>query len=525
MAERRHVRKSHSVTDDDDDFANESVPLLQTSTDDTVQGPTDNSSDGVRQKRHITLFDAVAIMVGNVIGSGIFLSPSGVTRNIGSVGGSLLVWAIMGLYNLIQALCYAELGTMIPLAGGDYTYIYEIVGAMPAFMCLWIHIVVISASSCAVISRTAALYLIEPLNEGCHVQVITILAAWIIVSLAFVNAFSTIWAIRVQVVFTFCKVCALLVVIIVGAVQLGKGHVENFKDPFANTSTNPGAIALSSLDGYFAYKGWELINALSEEMVNPSRDLPLTVWISMTLVTIIYVLTNTAYFTALTPQEVCQSDAVALTFADRTMGAAMWIIPISVALSAMGAVNGDFLSNSRYLFAGGRYHQMPQVMSFIHTKRYTPVVAIILLCLLALVYCAFTQLEKVQEYASLAVQLKMLLALTALFYMRWKAPSLHRPVRVNTFLAVLALLVMLALIGLSFLKDPVTTGIGVVVFLAGIPLYLLTRVCYRSSGATRAMDKVTRVLQKILLLVPEDAPKNIPEEAPKNIPEEANTTP
>lgn len=511
MAERRRFATSQS--DIDGDFVDESVPLLQSNADNKSPEPTKDSSDDFRKKRHITLFDAVAIMVGNVIGSGIFLSPSGVTRNIGSVGGSLVVWVVMGLYNLVQALCYAELGTMIPWAGGDYTYIYEIIGAMPAFMCLWIHIVVISASSCAVISRTAALYLIEPFNEGCHLQVITILAAWIIVSLAFVNAFSTIWAIRLQTVFTVCKVCALIVVIIVGVVQLGKGHVENFKEPFVNTSTDPGAIALSSLNGYFAYKGWELINALSEEMVNPTRDIPLMVWISMSFVTVIYVLTNAAYFTVLTPQEVCQSDAVALTFAGRTMGKAMWIIPISVALSAMGAVNGDFLSNSRYLFAGGRYHQMPQVMSFVHVKRYTPVVAIMLLCLLALVYCAFTQLEKVQEYASLAVQLKMLLALTALFYMRWKAPNLHRPVKVNTLLAVLALLVMVALIVLSFLKDPVTTGIGVVVFLAGIPLYLLTRVCYRARVTNSAMDKVTRFLQKILLIAPEETQKDSPQDA------------
>ena len=136
--------------------------------------------DTVRLKRHITLPYAVAIMVGNVIGSGIFLSPKGVADNAGSVGASLLIWGATGLYNLAQALCYAELGTMIPRAGGDYAYIYEILGPLPAFMLLWIHIVVIASCSCALIARTAGLYLLEPLDMDCHLWLITLIAILII---------------------------------------------------------------------------------------------------------------------------------------------------------------------------------------------------------------------------------------------------------------------------------------------------------------------------------------------------------
>jgi amino acid transporter len=134
----------------------------------------------VQLKRHIGLASAVLIMVGNVIGSGIFVSPRGVTQHAGSVGASLIIWALTGFYNLTQALCYAELGALIPRAGGDYAYIFEVFGPLPAFMCAWIHIVVIASSSCAVIARTAGLYLLRPFGEDCYLDLITLLAVFII---------------------------------------------------------------------------------------------------------------------------------------------------------------------------------------------------------------------------------------------------------------------------------------------------------------------------------------------------------
>ncbi len=138
------------------------------------------NDDGVKLRRHITLWTAVFIIIGNVVGSGIFVSPKGVTANINSVGASIIIWGITGLYNLAQALCYAELGGIIPKAGGDYAYIHEILGPLPAFMCAWVHIVVIASSSCAVIARTAGLYIIQPLGLDCRLDIITLLAVLII---------------------------------------------------------------------------------------------------------------------------------------------------------------------------------------------------------------------------------------------------------------------------------------------------------------------------------------------------------
>ena len=136
--------------------------------------------DDIKLRKHITLPVTVAIIIGNVIGSGIFISPVSVVESLGSVGSALIIWLTIGLYCLVQALCYAELGTMIPKAGGDYAYVYYILGPLPAFLCVWMHIAMICTSSNAAIGRTAATYLLQPLGMDCKPGMTTSLAMWII---------------------------------------------------------------------------------------------------------------------------------------------------------------------------------------------------------------------------------------------------------------------------------------------------------------------------------------------------------
>jgi amino acid transporter len=140
----------------------------------------DYNPDDIKLRKHITLPVTVGIIIGNVIGSGIFISPVNVVDSVGSVGAALLIWLTVGIYCLVQALCYAELGTVIPKAGGDYAYIYYILGPLPAFMCVWMHVAMICTSSTAAIGRTAAPYLLKPLGADCNPSLVTMMAMWII---------------------------------------------------------------------------------------------------------------------------------------------------------------------------------------------------------------------------------------------------------------------------------------------------------------------------------------------------------
>ncbi|KAG8455401.1 hypothetical protein GDO86_001553 [Hymenochirus boettgeri] len=474
---------------------------------DSGSGSSSGEAGGVALKKEIGLVSACGIIVGNIIGSGIFVSPKGVLENAGSVGMALIVWIVTGVITAVGALCYAELGVTIPKSGGDYSYVKDIFGGLAGFLRLWIAVLVIYPTNQAVIALTFSNYVLQPLFPTCFAPEsgLRLLAAVCLLLLTWINCASVRWATRVQDMFTAGKLLALALIIIMGVVQICKGEYywlepknafENFQEP------DIGLIALAFLQGSFAYGGWNFLNYVTEELVNPYQNLPRAIFISIPLVTFVYVFANIAYVTAMSPQELLASNAVAVTFGEKLLGVMAWIMPISVALSTFGGVNGSLFTSSRLFFAGAREGHLPSVLAMIHIKRCTPIPALLFTCLSTLLMLVTSDMYTLINYVGFINYLFYGVTVAGQIVLRWKKPDIPRPIKVNLIFPVIYLLFWAFLLVFSLWSEPVVCGIGLAIMLTGVPVYFLgVHWQNKPQCFNNFVDSMTRAGQKLCVVV------------------------
>ncbi|XP_075876686.1 large neutral amino acids transporter small subunit 2 isoform X2 [Nelusetta ayraudi] len=459
-------------------------PRKRSSTSDaaaSLSGRHSSASDagaGVTLQKQIGLVSACGFIIGNIIGSGIFVSPRGVLENASSVGVAIFVWLGTGIITAIGALCYAELGVTIPRSGGDYSYVKDIFGGLAGFLRLWMAVLVIYPTSQAVVALTFANYVLQPLFPSClpPESSLRLLATVCLLLLTWVNCHSVRWATRIQDVFTAGKLLALALIIIMGVVQVCKGHYywlvpahafQTFKDYDA------GLIALSFLQGSFAYGGWNFLNYITEELVDPHKNLPRAIFISIPVVTFVYVFANMAYATTLSPQELLSSNAVAVTFGEKLLGVMSWIMSMSVALSTFGGVNGSLFTSSRLFLAGAREGHLPRLLAMIHVRRCTPIPALLFTLVSTLMMLCTSDIYTLINYVGFINYLFYGVTVAGQIVLRVKKPNMHRPIKVSLVWPVIYLLFWGFLLVFSFYSEPVVCGVGLAILLTGVPVYYL----------------------------------------------------
>ncbi|XP_004858976.1 asc-type amino acid transporter 1 isoform X6 [Heterocephalus glaber] len=478
-------------------------------------GPGPGASERVALKKEIGLVSACTIIIGNIIGSGIFISPKGVLEHSGSVGLALFVWVLGGGVTALGSLCYAELGVAIPKSGGDYAYVTEIFGGLAGFLLLWSAVLIMYPTSLAVISMTFSNYVLQPVFPNCipPATASRALSMACLMLLTWVNSSSVRWATRIQDIFTGGKLLALSIIIGVGFVQIFQGHFEELRpsNAFAFWMTpSVGHLALAFLQGSFAFSGWNFLNYVTEELVDPRKNLPRAIFISIPLVTFVYTFTNVAYFTAMSPQELLASNAVAVTFGEKLLGYFSWVMPVSVALSTFGGINGYLFTSSRLCFSGAREGHLPSLLAMIHVRHCTPIPALLVCCGATAVIMLVGDTYTLINYVSFINYLCYGVTILGLLVLRWRRPALHRSIKVNLLIPVAYLVFWAFLLVFSFISEPMVCGVGIIIILTGVPIFFLG-VFWRSKPKCvhRLTESMTRWGQKLCFVV---YPQGSPEE-------------
>ncbi|KAK0392986.1 hypothetical protein QR680_000007 [Steinernema hermaphroditum] len=308
----------------------------------------------------IGIIGAVSYCVGDIIGSGIFVSPTSIVQHTGSVGLSLCIWAGCAGISVIGALVYIELGTSIRRSGCDFAYLSHVKWHPLATAFLWVSCCLSYPSTLAIQAFTFGKYLTAGLTPLLKLHLDHSMASYleklfafsILWVLSFVNMFSLKRvAARFQQIATMAKLLATALIIITGFYELiFNDSSNNFTNAFEGSTTKAGDIILALYAGLFAYNGWDILNFGAEELENPKRTLPIAALCGIGISALVFLSMNVAYFAVLTVEEFKQSDVVAVRFAEKSLGSFSYAIPFLISILLLGNLNTTIFGCSRYAY-------------------------------------------------------------------------------------------------------------------------------------------------------------------------------
>lgn len=356
------------------------MPRSDDVTDTSSKAPTE-PQDITTLPRVLGQFDAVAIVVGSIIGSGIFLKADTVARALHSVGPILGVWLGIGLVTLCGSLALAELAAMLPRAGGPFVYLHEAYGRFPAFLWGWTEFWVVRTGSIGALACATAIYLAKVVPMGHWPQGATAIA--IVIGLSVINVLSTRWGAGVQIVTSVIKVGFLASLLLI-PLLFGKTSVGNLSPVWPETTDfdflkGLGAAVLAVL---WPYDGWINIAPVAEEIREPQRNLPRGLALGMLIVILVYAGANLSYHLVLPMTEVEGSSAIASDVYRVLFGTTgVNVAALGVMCSTFGAVNSNMLTGPRIYFAMARDGLLPRSLNKVHVSFQTPSNAIIVQCI------------------------------------------------------------------------------------------------------------------------------------------------
>lgn len=466
-------------------------------------------------KRSLGLIDATSIVAGSMIGSGIFIVTSQMARDVGSAGWLLVLWLITGLLTMAAALSYGELAGMMPNAGGQFVYIQRAYGKLASFLYGWTVFTVIQTGTIAAVAVAFANYtaVFFPMLENNFFQIGTnfsvtnkqILALLSVILLTYINTKGIKTGKTIQLMFTSAKLIALFALIFVG-IYIGTQSdvlIKNFSNMWNASKTivnTDGSVSIADLTGMallgvmgatiinslFSSDAWNNVTFIAGEIKEPKKNIPRSLFLGTTIVTVIYILANIAYL-ALLPMNgnpdgatVAESGIMFAT-QDRVGAAAASVMMGNIGVFVMAALImvSTFGCNTGLVLAGGRvFYAMAKEGLFFKkaaelNENDVPAKALWVQCVWACVLCLSGKYGDLLTYATFASLLFYMLTIYGIFILRKKEPNAERPYKAFGYPFVPALYIIItSLICYALLVyDTINAGLGLIIVLLGVPVY------------------------------------------------------
>jgi len=447
-----------------------------------------NGSKVIELRRDLGLWGAIAIVVGTVIGSGIFLVPRAMVQRVGSPSMVFAVWVFGGLLSLCGALSYAELAAAMPEAGGEYVYLREAYGPLWGFLYGWTQMFVAKSGSIASLAAGFILYLANffpgldgvfytvPLPIGAQGAPLALhygqlLAIALILFLGGVNYFGVKLGGDIQIIVTGIKVLLIACIVVVG-LGLGKAHAAA-PAVISHPLTIAGFFA-ALVAALWAYDGWNNVSMVASEIRRPQRSLPVALIAGTLAVIAIYLAANAAYFHVLTAQQVGSSPRVAADMMRRVVG--NWGangVSVAAMISIFAALNGSILSGARVPYAMARDGLFFAPVARVDAAYHTPGVSILLLTAWSALLVLSGRYEQLFTYVIFASWILYGMTTASVIVLRRKRPDLPRPYKTLGYpvLPVLFVIVAIFLVLSTLFDSPRESLLGLGLIFLGLPFY------------------------------------------------------
>lgn len=457
--------------------------------------------------KKIGYWSSTAVIVGSIIGSGVFMKPATMAAQLGSPVWMTVVWVIGGIFSLFGALIYAELGAMMPDTGGMYVYFKKIFGNFTAFLYGWAAFSVINTAAVAAISFVCAYYLdfflqlpqfpadvigkyvwhipflgdLYPLKDF-GVKIVAVLMT---LGLTWLNARSLKAADRLQLISTIMKVGVLLLLVL-GIFMSGNGSVSNFTQaihPKTGTELLSG-IVVALTGAFVAYDGWSNITAMAGEVKDPSRNIPRSLFTGVFICLAVYILVNQAYLYVLPVEKMADSPLVAADAMAVALGhTAEAIIAAMIVICTFGAVNGNIMATARITYAMGKDGHFARWTGKEHPTRHTPANALWLHGVWTCLFILSGTFDMLADMFVFVTWVAYGLGAVGIFMLRIKQPQIERPYRIwgHPVVTILFIVFSAYYLGSTIYNDitnylagrqPVINSmLGLLLTGLGIPLY------------------------------------------------------